>query len=173
MTLIYEPSEDTYFLCEVLGKNVKDKSMAVLEVGVGSGYILEFLKEKGFKKLEGVDINPKSVKVCKDKGLNVFESNLFSNIKGKYNLIIFNSPYLPEDNLEDSDSAIATTGGKKGGELINKFLRKAENHLKKNGKILLLISSLTKGINFRNYTKKLIGEKKLFYEKLEIWELSI
>ena len=100
---------------------------------------------------------------------------MFENIKGKYNLIIFNPPYLPEESKEPIDSKMATTGGKKGEEIILKFLEQAKNHLENNGKIFLLASSLTPKIDFENfgYKSKEIGCERLFYEQLCVWELVI
>jgi hypothetical protein len=50
-------------------------------------------------------------------------------------------------------------------------LKDAKKYLKERGRIFLLVSSLTYKIDWLNYKKKLIGEKKLFFEKLEVWEL--
>ena len=96
----------------------------------------------------------------------------FLDIKEKFNLIIFNPPYLPEDSREPKYSQIATTGGKKGSEITNKFLEQAKKHLEKNGKILLLTSSLTKAIKWKNWKKKLLTKKKLFFERLYVFEIS-
>ncbi len=175
---IYEPSEDSYLLSNVLEKKIprmihENPNLKILEIGVGSGIQLEKLKKIGVKKLLGVDINLNSVNLCRRKNFKVFESDLFSNIKEKFDIIIFNPPYLPKDKREDKKSSLATSGGKNGGEIINRFLIQAKKHLNKDGKIFLLISSLTKKISWKNYKKKLVGEKKLFFEKLEVWELFI
>ena len=58
------------------------------------------------------------------------------------------------------------------GEIINNFLQQAKNHLTKEGKIFLLTSSLTKGIKWEGYKKKIIKKQKLFFEELQVWELS-
>jgi len=87
-------------------------------------------------------------------------------------LIIFNPPYLPEDSQEPESSRTATTGGKKGSEIINRFLIQAKKYLAKDGKILLLTSNLTKGIKWQNWKKKLLKKKKLFFEELRVSELK-
>jgi len=97
---------------------------------------------------------------------------LFEKIKSKFPLIIFNPPYLPEDSQEPKESRIATTGGKKGSEIINKFLQQAKKHLNPDGKIFLITSSLTRKINWQNYKKELLGKKKLFMEELCVWEIT-
>ncbi|MBT4376165.1 methyltransferase [archaeon] len=177
MTLIYEPAEDSHLLSGVLEKEISslldlNSNLKVLEIGIGSGIQLRKLKEFGVKNISGVDINPEAVKKSKDLGLNVWESDLFSRVKEKYDLIIFNPPYLPKTENEDEESELITTGGNEGSEIINEFLKQAKEHLEKDGKIFLLISDLTKGINWLNCKKRLIDEKKLFFEKLEVWELS-
>ena len=171
--MIYAPSEDTYLMCKALEKNVPNKSSKILEVGVGSGYVLEFLKKRGFQNALGIDINPKAVEFCKKRKLKVIRSDLFSRVKDKFGIIIFNPPYLPEDKREDKNSKLSTTGGKYGSEVINRFLSEAKIHLKKGGKIFLVTSSLTKRIDWKGYKKRKVGEKKLFFEKLNVWELSI
>jgi release factor glutamine methyltransferase len=79
---------------------------------------------------------------------------------------------LPEDKQEDKESKLATTGGKQGGELINRFLNQAKNYLTKDGRIFLLTSSLTKGIKWLNWKKNLIAKKKLFFEELYVWKIK-
>jgi len=85
-------------------------------------------------------------------------------------LIIFNPPYLPKSKF---DEELDTTGGEKGSEIINRFLEEAKNHLASTGRILLLTSSLTKGINWQDYKKKLLGKKRIFFEELYVWNLSL
>ncbi len=176
---IYQPAEDSFLMSDVLKKIIpkmllKNKNLRFLEIGCGSGIHLQTAKETGIKKenIFGADINVNAVKSCEKLGFNCVKSDLFSNVKGEYDIIIFNPPYLPADEKEPKSSRVATTGGRKGGEIINKFLIQARKHLKKDGKIILLASSLTKGADFSGYKKKIIGEKNLFFEKLHIWGLS-
>lgn len=179
MVLVYLPQEDSYLLQEILKNKIpsllkQNPNIKILEMGIGSGIQLNTLLKLGVKKenLFGVDVNIDAIKHCQLLGFNCMKSNLFSNIKEKYDLIIFNTPYLPKNKLEDKESRLSTTGGKKGSEIINKFLSQAKNYLKNNGKIFLLISSLTQEINWLDYQKELLGEKKLFFEKLEVFELT-
>jgi len=176
---IYQPVEDSFFLSDILRKIIPDllkqnKNLKFLEIGSGSGIQLDTALNSGIKKenIFSCDINKEAVEYCKLLDFNSVRSNLFSRIYGIYDLIIFNPPYLPEDKREPATSKISTTGGKKGGEIINRFLKEAKEHLSKEGKIILLTSSLTKGINFLQYKKKIIDKKKIFFETLYILELS-
>lgn len=174
MSEIYEPAEDSFLMADVLKKHIKNKKIKCLEIGVGSGIQLTTLKEIGIdpKNIFGVDINKAAVVHCRKLGFNCLPSDLFNEVKGKYNLIIFNPPYLPRDKREPKDSQIATTGGKLGSEIINKFLKQAKKHLAPKGKIFLLTSSLTKDIDWLDYKKKLLEKKKIFFEELFVWEVT-
>lgn len=176
MSKIYEPAEDSFLLANVLKKNLSkdDKGLKFLEIGCGSGIQIKTLLNLGIPK-ENIfcgDINSEAVDRCKSLSVNCFVSNLFENVKGKFDVIIFNPPYLPEDKNEPEDSKLATTGGKKGSEIVNKFLKQAKKHLEKNGRIFLLTSSLTEDVDFSNYEIELIDEQKLFFERLFVWELK-
>ena len=180
MLQIYQPEEDSFLLQrtlkEKLPKLLKENSdLKFLEIGAGSGIQLKMAYDLGVKKqnIFSCDINSDSVRYCKKLGFNCVSSNLFEKIKKKYDVIIFNPPYLPENELEPKDSKLATTGGKRGSEIINEFLLQAKSHLAENGTIFLLTSSLTGKLNWKNYKKKKVANKKIFFEELYIWELKI
>ncbi len=179
---IYPPAEDSYLLSRVLKKQLtnlleKNPYLKFLEIGAGSGVHLQTALTLGVKKenISSSDINQKSVDYCNLIGFNCIQSDLFENIKEKFDIIIFNPPYLPEDKRESKKSKINTTGGEKGNEIILRFLRQAKNYLNKQGKIFLITSSLSPKINFEklDYNHKKIGCEILFFEMLCIWELEI
>ena len=173
---IYVPEEDSFFLSEILKKEIPKirnyKLLKYLELGSGSGIQLQTLSKLKILKSQifSADINPEAVKYCKSLRFKCVKSNLFSKLKGKYDIILFNPPYLPENKFDRQKD---TTGGKKGNETINKFLKQSKSHLNKDGTIFLLTSSYTRKINFLDYKKKLLAEKSLFFEKLYIWEITI
>jgi len=182
LKMVYQPAEDSYLLTNILKKELpklieKNPDLKFLEIGAGSGIHLLTAEKLGIKKenIFSSDIDENSVKHCNLLGYNCIKSDLFENVSGKYSLIIFNPPYLPEDTKEPSDSKIATTGGKKGDEIILKFLKQAKDYLNKNAKIFLLTSSLTPKIDFDKlgYKSKELGCEKLFYEQLCVWEIVI
>lgn len=175
MPPIYEPAEDSFLFVDVLKKQIKNKNLKILEIGSGSGILAKTLIELGIpeKNLTITDVNSKAINHLKKSFPNssVLKSNLFVNINGKFDMIIFNPPYLPKDQREPKSSRLATTGGKTGSVIINRFLVQARKFLKTSGKIFLLTSSLTKDINWKNYRKKLLAKKKLFFEELYVYEL--
>tara|TARA_Y100000310_G_scaffold129185_1_gene128347 strand:+ start:10199 stop:10744 length:546 start_codon:yes stop_codon:yes gene_type:complete len=179
---IYQPAEDSFLMKEILEKEVpellkENKNLKFLEIGSGSGIQIEALTNLNIKQenITLTDINQEAVINLKKKfsKSKVINSNLFQNVEDKFDLIIFNPPYLPEDPQEPEDSKLATTGGEKGSEVVNRFLTEAKNHLTSKGRILLLTSSLTEGIDWSGWNKRKIGEKKLFMEHLFVWELTL
>lgn len=169
---IYQPAEDSYFLSEILKKKIKNSNKKFLDMGCGSCIQSKTLLSLGVPKqnILAVDINPEAIKKAKALGVNSKKSNLFENIKEKFDIIIFNPPYLPEDKF---DSLPDTTGGKKGDEIIKKFLIQAKKHLTKSGKIFLLTSSHTPSTWKKTNLKiKKIATKNLFFEKLFIFEIQ-
>jgi len=172
--MIYEPAEDSYLLQKEL-KNFIKPGMKVLDMGTGSGILAETSKTLG-AEVYAVDINPLAVKIVKKIGIDASVSNLFSKINKKFDFIIFNPPYLPEDTMEPEDSRLATTGGKDGNEIIEKFLKNAKEYLFNEGKIILLFSSLTPDVinlfKKYGYFYKKISEKKIPFETLYVYILS-
>ena len=146
--------------------------MKVLDLGTGSGIQALEAKALGAEVLAS-DINQACVKHTNNLGIKTVQSNLFENIKGTFDIIIFNPPYLPEEPLEPEDSKLSTTGGKKGNEILIKFLKQAKNHLEKNGKILIVFSSLTpevdKLLNEMDYKFKKLDEEKIDFETLYVY----
>lgn len=172
--MIYEPVEDSYLLQKYVKIYAKGK---VLDIGTGSG----ILAETAFKKTKNVlavDINHKCVDFVNKKGIKCIKSDLFEKVKGKFDLIIFNPPYLPLDKREPEDSRLATTGGEKGFEILERFLKEAKKFLNEQGKILIVCSSLTGNVEkiFKKYNysfEKLETKKLPFFEELYVYLIFI
>lgn len=150
--MIYEPAEDSYLLQKHIKKYAKGK---VLDMGTGSGIQAREAK-KYTDDVTAADINPQ----CRADDLKFVETDLFSNIDGKFDLITFNPPYLPNDaRVKD----IALDGGKHGYEVIERFLDTVNPHFEKDGKILLLFSSLSK----KDKVEEFISRNCLQYEEID------
>lgn len=180
--MIYEPSDDSYLLNETLKKFLqnKDKNINILDMGSGSGIQAYSCKDLNFNNILAVDINKIAVENLLKNNIKAVKSNLFKNItNNKFDLIIFNPPYLPEDPREPEDSRLQTTGGKNGYEIINKFLKQAINYLKPKASILLLFSSLSNPKIILNeakslgYTYKILNKKKIPFEELYVYEFRL
>jgi release factor glutamine methyltransferase len=173
--MIYPPSDDSYLLEEEVKKRALGKR--VLDVGTGSGIQARAAWRSGAREVLAVDIDEEALEKLKNEEFEVKKSDLLESVYGKFDLIVFNPPYLPEDEREDSESSRVTTGGKRGDEIIIRFLETAKEHLAKNGEILLVISSLTpldrirKVLKEKGFHERAIASRRVFMELLEVWSL--
>ena len=150
--------QDTMLLAKHSGKLDFDTA---LEVGTGTGFIPIYLKLTGHNCI-GIDINKTAVKCAKKNAnknnVNVkfFVSDVFSNVRGKFELIIFNPPYgnvrssflskyveIIKSLLPKENPIIAKVSyqliKKQRRYLLKSFFQKAPSFLKKNGKIVIYL----------------------------------
>src|SRR3989344_5359 len=178
--MIYEPAEDSYLLEKYVQRLAFGR---VLDVGTGSGIqALAALKNHDVGEVVAVDINPEAVSHLKDKirldhirKINAVQSDLFENVSGKFNTIIFNPPYLPQDNgLEDP----AVYGGRKGWEISERFFKEVSKCLAPEGKIFFLFSTLTNKNKIEEFVRdnllefKELDRQKISFETLYVYEIS-
>lgn len=164
---VYPPREDTYFLKKYLeGLEFEDKK--VLEIGTGSGILAVTMAEKG-ASVTATDINPKALEETEERaeaaGVNVelVESDLFENIKERFDLIVFNPPYLPgEDEVEGNEK---WQGGEKGTEVTERFARNLSKHLKDGGEAIFLVSSRSEYEELLD-NFEVIDSENLWFEEL-------
>jgi len=177
MDAVYAPREDSKLLAEQVEKYAHGN---VLDMGTGSGIqAVVAARKKEVKNILAADINPLAIEEAKKKIINKkikwVISDLFRNVGGMFDTIIFNPPYLPEDiRVKD----LALDGGKKGYEIIERFLNSVNRFLKPKGIILLVFSSLTKRekvdsfIKKNNLKYKLLATKHIFFEDMYVYRIG-
>lgn len=172
---VYNPSDDSYLLLNSL--DIQDKKN-ILEIGCGSGIIALHIAKQGVT-VTAADISNYAVSNTKFNAnhnqiqLNIVQSNLFENIRGKYDMIIFNPPYLPTANEHT-----AWDGGNEGLNIIQPFLDSARYYLLDEGIVYIIISNLTdrkKMIENNNaiYDFEIISKKKFFFESLFVYKITV
>ena len=180
---VYEPAEDTFLIAERLAVTEDD---VVLDMGTGCGILAVLAAEKA-KRVVAVDINPYAIE-CAIKNAQTNEGkekiefrrgDLFQSIKQNesFNVILFNSPYLPsEPDEEKSWIAKAWAGGPKGRQVIDRFILESPNFLADEGKIQLVQSSLSdvnKTIQMfheRSLQAKVAAQVKVAFENIVLIE---
>jgi release factor glutamine methyltransferase len=180
---VYETAEDTILIAEKIHVNEND---TVLDIGTGCG-ILAILSAKTAKHVVAVDINPYAIK-CAHKNAKTYElsekidflqADLFQpiNSKQRFNLILFNSPYLPsEPGEENSWIGKAWAGGPDGRTVINRFITGVPDWLTEGGKVLLVQSSLSdpektiEMFNELNFQANIVSDVKFPFEKIVLIE---
>jgi len=179
---VYCPAEDSGLLASAL--NVS-KGSSVLDMGCGTGIqgLSAVLQGAAFACF--ADKNPVAVRnakknfellkkrgACAKTEAKFVETGLFSKIKGKFDFILFNPPYVPakEKKFLDLD------GGKQGREVLDRFLAEAPKFLNPKGKIFFLQSSLNgipateKLLKVLGFQGRIIARQKLFFEELVVFE---
>ena len=163
-----------------VGEELKDiKAGRALDIFAGSGCIgIALLKnkpdllcdisEKDKKLVEQIKINCKLNNIDK-KRYRLIQSDIFKKVKGKYDFIFANPPYIATTRKNKIQKSVlkyepkqALFGGKDGLTLINKFLKDAKKHLNKNGKIFMEF----------DYVQKKQIEKILKKYKYNNWEFK-
>lgn len=124
----------------------------ILEVGTGHlGLLSIYIAKKKRVNITAVDINPIFVKNAKknakinNTSISFIQSNLFSNVKGLFDIIFFNPPYLSKkwvlknckELYTDTIFDLVWNGGIDGTDIIRLFLNQASNFINDDAKILL------------------------------------
>lgn len=169
--MVYEPAEDSELLLESALKEIRPED-DVIEVGAGSGFVAERLVGK-CRSIMVTDISPHAVRILREKGLDVVRTDIARGIKKKFSLVLFNPPYLElEDELKrDFWKDCAINGGKDGIEVICRFLDTLRDFMDKNGRAVVIISSLNlprffEEVRRRGFDYKVLAVRKLFFEQL-------
>ena len=183
---VYLPAEDTFLLAENL---VVNKNDVVLDMGTGCG-ILGILAAKRARRVVAVDVNPHAVRCAKMNAklngvaekMELLQSDLFSAVKKKekFDLIIFNAPYLPSEMREEKNwIERAWAGGPTGRQLIDQFILQAPSYLKKGGRILLVQSTLSdleetmQKLGEERFCARVVAQKKVAFETIVVIEATL
>lgn len=136
--------------------DIKNINGDVLDFGCGYGPIGITIKSNTNCNVDMIDINNRALNLAKKNALlnqvdvNIFESNIYSNVFKKYDYIITNPPI------------------RVGKKILYEILFKAQEHLKENGHLIFVINkaqgakSAIKDLE-KEYTVKILGKNKGFY----------
>lgn len=88
-TVYHEPSTPAFhdslidqLIVEIINPLNLPKDSRILDMGCGSGYFLEKMRELGFTDIVGVTMDDQDIQQCEDKGLTVFKQDMtFTDFK--------------------------------------------------------------------------------------------
>jgi len=152
------PRPETELLVDTILEYAK-AGFSLLDLGAGSGCIAISVKlESPTLFVSAVDKSPKALEVAKfnaaNLGANVEfkQSDWFSNVDAKYDIIVSNPPYIhPEDNHLDNlsfEPLDALTDFNDGLSCLRHIITNARNYLNNDG-ILMVEHGYDQGVSVR------------------------
>lgn len=171
---VLTPRPETEWLVEQALNRIKNKELriknnkppfTILDVGTGSGCIavsiakrVTLLPQKGnpFYTVTASDISASALKVAEQNAkthkanVQFIKSDLFKNIKGKFDIITANLPYVPQGMYEllfhnlKYEPKVAITDGGEVWDMYRRFFTQLPKHIKPGGTALLEIDDGSK-----------------------------
>lgn len=143
-------------LVETILEETKDSPSSILDVGCGYGFMGLVLSKKLNAKATLVDVNKRAVHLAKmnikslDVNAEAYESNVYENVCGKYDLIVTNPPI------------------RAGKQVVLLILKNARSYLEEQGALWFVIrkdqgaKSIMKELE-ADYSLDLVKKEKGFY----------
>ena len=145
------PRPETELLAENVLKSKVQSPKSILDIGTGSGVIAVCLaRYLPDAKVIGIDTSAEALAIAQKNAerhqvadrCQFMRSDLFSNIKGKFNLIVSNPPYIPSADFEGLEPEVrdweprgALDGGPDGLTYIKQLIDKSPICLNPEGRL--------------------------------------
>lgn len=146
------PRPETELLAEMAIKTIEDGDK-VLDLCTGSGCIAIALRREVKDKeitVTAADVSADALELAKENAKSNFadikfiESDLFTKVRGKFNLIVCNPPYIKRSELaglqsevKDHEPVLALDGGEDGLDFYRRLAAEAPKHLVRGGTLLM------------------------------------
>ena len=168
------PRFETELLVEKI-INYSKKSPKIIDLGTGSGAIAIALKKQLNCEVDAIDISEKALSLAKENAklnnvnINFYKSDMLENVKGKYDIIVSNPPYIAynekiDEKVFNNEPHLALFAKEEGLYFYKKILEKARKHLNNNGFIAFEIGC-TQGLKIKEIAQKYFKKSKIIIEK--------
>ncbi|MBQ6285261.1 MAG: peptide chain release factor N(5)-glutamine methyltransferase [Bacilli bacterium] len=172
------PRYETEYLVEKTINYVKqifDRKVDILDIGTGSGAISIALKKNLKSNITAVDISSEALDVAKENAningtiIDFIESDVFSNVKGEFDVIISNPPYISEDekimdSVKKYEPHLALYAKDNGLYFYEKIIDESKKYLNKKFIIAFEIG-WWQAESICNIAKKYYHDSKIIVEK--------
>ena len=131
---------------------LSDRTRRVLDLCTGNGS-LAVIAAMAYPEIQidASDISPAALEIARvnvarhslDARIRVIESDLFAGLRGAYDLILCNPPYVTAESMAAlpaeyrAEPALALAGGEDGMDLIRRIVADAPRHLSEDGVLVL------------------------------------
>lgn len=172
------PRFETEQLIELTMEYISDKFdgvVDILDIGTGSGCIAITLKKNINCNVDAVDISDDALKVAEynkklnNVDINLFKSDMLSNVNKKYDVIISNPPYIGREEdiqgiVEKNEPHIALYADNDGLYYYEEILKNCKKNLKNNFIIAFEIGK-SQGKLVKNLALKYLDNIDVFIKK--------
>lgn len=178
---VYPPSEDTDLLLKALREQEPMlRGLRAVEVGSGSGVVARWMMDAG-ARVVAIDLNPHATAATRALGVPAIRGDLLSALRGRFDVIAFNAPYLPSAPEERIDGPIdlAFHGGVGGIEVSARFADDLRRVLAPDGRAYLVVSNRADLATLMAHLDALrirwapVARSRFFFEEIAVWKLTL
>lgn len=195
---VYSPSDDSYLILDYIRTNISQEIFDgipikqinnILDLGTGTGIVAIFLELLNLfpSQIYASDILKNAIKCALinekrnniEKKIKFIHSDLFTSfpnhLKNKFDIIIFNPPYLPSiEGIEKKSIDHTWDGGGDGLRILSQFFSQVKDYLNLQNKcyIYYICSSKTnleklyKLIEEKGFKNNVLTSQHIFFEDI-------
>lgn len=138
-TLIKDETKNDYsnMRLRLMERYIQNKKDSILDIGCGSGLLLEYMRNEGYENLLGLDPSQESIEILKSKGINYKQGSIFC---GEYT------------ELYKRFDIIMCTGVLEHLLDLHMVIRNIDTYLRERGKIFVIVPAVE---GFEEYIHKI------------------
>lgn len=184
---VLTPRQDSEILVDTAITIIRaNKLGSLLDLCTGSGALAVAINKHTNIPTTATDVSLRALNVAKQNAcnnrasINFVKSNMFNAVKGKFDIIVSNPPYIPTADISSLDAEVknydphlALDGGADGLKFYREISKNIKQHLNKNGYLLLEIGynqaedvkHIFSGMQFVDCVKDFGGNNRVFVFK--------